>query len=383
MLGSFYILTEDSKEKIEVKELHANLWFLNKKKAFLDVGLWLDFEKEFFNSKDSFNFTIYTPFSAKGKIESLYQTISKEPMMRLLHNEDISIKSFGETNSLFSVVKFKDNPERSVFLLLNPDISLINNEFNKIQMTISYSGFDELKAELDKVFQEINNQQQTNIVQPVGVYVRFRQFIDLTKSSNISVIKDFYYEKIRIDLRLNDERSVPIGNLRKKSISIGKFMFFVILPNTYEVLTDVSQARKYARILEPKWQEYIGDAPLNFWRKIWKVRSSRNLDSYIEKLLVYYWRSSGVGNNSFNLLITCQKNRRTLRIWLFTLLVLNIVSLSFYNYDKISYDWILKIWVFLLNHYWAIITIFLTISGFITAWRNWDFIKEKIGIQSD
>jgi hypothetical protein len=375
MLGSFYILSDEGRENISLKELHANLWFFNKKKAFLDVGLWYEFEKDFFFSKDFFKFTIYTPFSIKEKVKSLFETMSEDKIMRLLHNEDIDIQSSGETQSPYKIVKFNKSDNREYFVLLDADLSESTN-CNKFDLTINHK---DSKNELKKKLDENSLQDKTKI----GIYVRFRYFIDLPKTSNITINKDFYHEKILVDLRLNDERSVPIKEARKKSLSISKFMFFVILSNSYEVLTDVSQARKYARILEPKWKEYIGDEPLYFLQKKWKGRDDRRLNLFIEKLLVYYWKSpSELGNNSFNLLITCQKNRKLLKTWFLAIFSINLLALGLTYYDKIGYDWLLKIWAVFYDNIWKITPVILVISGLLTFKNHllslWLSVSSKI-----
>ncbi len=266
MLGSFRLLRHQH-QGVEIKEFHSNLWFLNPREVYLDTGLWFDFNQETFFASDSFIFTLHVPFIIKDAISDLYDKMCNDKILQLLHNEDYNHGTVKVGQNTINFVEFHFT-HRGSFLILRPELTRIGNTSIKVEL------------------------KRTGLTRAALVTGKFLKDTDDSKTIG--------------------ESGLEVSDL----VEVAKFMFFLILPSSYEVLLESSQAHKYVRMLEREWQDYI------------KYKAD-------SKLLVYYWRRDALKSDSFNLLVGAKQEKDTYRPLLVSLILLASIGISLYIGDKL------------------------------------------------
>lgn len=306
MLGSFRVLRHQH-QGVEIKEFHSNLWFLSPKEVYLDTGLWFDFDQETFFDSDSFVFTLHVPFIIKDAISDLYDKICNDKILQLLHNEDYNHGTVKVGQTTINFVEFHFT-HRGSFLILRPELTKIADTSIKIELKLG--GLTKNALITGRFLENVDDQKT------IGVYVRFRYAVRISGDSNINISADGFHKKLLVDLRINDIRSGESSLEVSDLVEVRKFMFFLILPSSYEVLLESSQAHRYVRMLEQEWTDYI------------KYKAD-------SKLLVYYWRRDGLKSDSFNLLVGAKQEKDTYRPLLVSLILLASIGISIYIGDKL------------------------------------------------
>ncbi len=273
MLLSFRIQSEFN-QRLDAKEFHINLWFFGQESIYLDVGLWFEIELRTFLD-NNVSFDLITPFLVDDEIKDLHEKMCNDSILRLLHNEEFKTSTGGIAPDLIHHLSFTDSG-RGSFLILKSVLTKINESVIKIDL---------IKEGIDE--QKLQNYNFIGEQDKIGVYTRFRYQVKSSNDSNLNLSSVVLHEKMLVDLRINDIRSDATPNPTAQIVNVNKMMFFVILPISYEI-TEGTQFRKYVRILEAKWKEYI----------------EFNVE---DKFLVHYWRRDDIGNDSYNLLISARK----------------------------------------------------------------------------
>jgi hypothetical protein len=224
-----------------------------------------------------------------------------------LFNEDLNQGVVTVGQNIIHFVEFH-SPQKGSFLILEPELEKINDNSIKIKLN---------RTELSRavltngrfLLEEDNNRK-------IGVYVRFRYEVKVTKESNINISDIGFHKKVLIDLRVNDIRSIGSDFANKRLVEINNFMFFIILPSTFEM--DASQPYRYGRMLEQKWRSYIDHNPR-------------------QQLLVYYWKGGGLKSDSFNILVAAKQERDTLRALLRVLIILAALAILIFIEDRFNF----------------------------------------------
>lgn len=305
MLGSFRLLA-DQVEGVEIKEFHTNLWFPRARNLYLDVGLWFNLSQDLFFGNDNFTFMLDSPFPIKGSLVHLYDKMCNNQILQLLFNEDLNQGTVTIGQNISHFVQFH-NQLKGGFLVLKPELEKIND--NSIRIGLN-------RSELTQpVLIRGGFLQENDANRKIGVYIRFRYEVKINKESNIDITDIGFHKKVLIDLRVNDIRSAEAGSANTRLVEINSFMFFIILPSTFEI--EASQAYRYGRMLEQKWSSYIGHKPTN-------------------QLLVYYWKQKDLKSDSFNLLIGAKQEKDSFRALLKALVLLAALACLIYIGDKLD-----------------------------------------------
>jgi hypothetical protein len=284
---SYFVYSESKKQNdnLQIDKFHLNIWFFSKKTAIFDIGVLVKYNEE---PEENSVLGIYTPFAIKGDITNLKDKIENKDILNLIFNDILTITEISDLTgtSLFRIAA-SDIDQKKFILISNYEINKIDS--NKIEIRFK------LGRELKKKIIE-----QSLQLDDLCIYFRFRFHVDFKNTSNLQFANRFSNHCVTYDIRFNElrlfERAVCDTNMLLKIKTVYIFI--------------IKSLQFRSGIYPVKYLSYIRFLEVNsYWQKYLDLRLKK---SYV----IYFWKdkrediSGGIQDNSFNLLISFEKDRK-------------------------------------------------------------------------
>lgn len=262
-MDSFGLYVKSKNGKESKIKLHVNLWELNKKKCYLDFGIWISNPTEL----DSLIFTM--PFSiSKNDFQDLAKiTCSKNRITNLVFNRQTEINKIAGTSQdskEMNVLKIYDKKELAVektayFYELSSEENLKTN----------YNNFSTINLDIQKTLADFFKQSKKSTEENIDLYCRFRikkaklrdDLLSTIEKKTLGFESAFTRTEI-IDFKINETRNMRANII--KSIpdafhyaNLSRVDFFVMELAQNEIDDSGNPAER--RYLETDWKDYISE----------------------------------------------------------------------------------------------------------------------------
>lgn len=270
------------KSNLTIDEMHVNMWFIDRKNVFCDIGMQIIAQKEAILEDKGFQLRCQLPFKCKGSsVLDLYDAIN-EPNIALL--------IFNEQRQSYEILTDRVNIERPPYIakflsrgkiiICDSGISLDVDSSVNIRVNLT----DINHSELNSAFPNDS----------ICFYVRFRFSVDEREDLNIYRVRRSYNEQIHVDFRFNEERLLDRSIDTKSIVDINNVFIFVIKPVYFKLLIDPSDDRRYTRLLETNDRRHTRHQET---KKGWKDYLPE-LERSKERFLIYSWKKNILGKSS-------------------------------------------------------------------------------------